>query len=102
MLHVITQADENPSEKSDDGVREMKPPKRAEIKKTKAVLEDASNTFGIDTLSQEGRGIIELGKGRNGGEDTRVEIVYLPNFGIVREIVAGGGDGGQFASVSGF
>ncbi|MGG3742538.1 DnaB-like helicase C-terminal domain-containing protein [Paenibacillus chibensis] len=99
VLHVITQADENPSEKGDDGVREMKPPKRAEIKKTKAVLEDAANTFGIDTLAHEGRGIIELGKGRNGGEDARVEIVYLPNFGIVREVTRGDG-GGQF--VSGF
>ncbi|WP_235847602.1 DnaB-like helicase C-terminal domain-containing protein [Paenibacillus tuaregi] len=99
-LHVITQADENPNEKGDDGVREMKPPKRAEIKKTKAVLEDAANTFAIDTLAQEGRGIIELAKGRSGGEDTRVEIVYLPNFGIVREIVDSGGDRGQF--VSGF
>ncbi|WP_149093368.1 AAA family ATPase [Paenibacillus terrae] len=96
-LHVITQADENPSEKGDDGVREMKPPKRAEIKKTKAVLEDAANTFGIDTLAHEGRGVIELGKGRNGGEDARVEIVYLPNFGIVREIQASE-DAGKFAS----
>ncbi|WP_054958430.1 AAA family ATPase [Paenibacillus dakarensis] len=98
VIHVITQADENANEKGDDGIREMKPPKRAEIKKTKAVLEDAVNTFGIDTLAHEGRGVIELGKGRNGGEDARVEIVYLPNFGIVREI--SGGNGGQF--VSGF
>lgn len=96
-LHVITQADENPSEKGDDGVRELKPPKRAEIKKTKAVLEDAANTFGIDTLAHEGRGVIELGKGRNGGEDARVEIVYLPNFGIVREIQSVE-DAGKFAS----
>lgn len=86
VLHVITQADENSGEKGDDGIRELMPPKRAEIKKTKAVLEDAANTFGVDTLAHEGRGVIELGKGRNGGEDARVEIVYLPNFGIVREI----------------
>jgi replicative DNA helicase len=39
----------------------------------------------VCTLSHEGRGVIELGKGRNGGEDTRVEIVYLPNWGIVQE-----------------
>ncbi|KAF6658917.1 AAA family ATPase [Paenibacillus polymyxa] len=99
VIHVITQADENPSEKGDDGVRELKPPKRAEIKKTKAVLEDAANTFGIDTLAHEGRGVIELGKGRNGGEDARVEIVYLPNYGIVREIQSVE-DAGKF--VSGF
>lgn len=86
VIHAITQADENPKEKDDDGVRELKPPKRAEIKKTSALLEDATNTFGIDTLAHEGRGIIEIGKGRSGGEDTRIELVYLPGFGIVREL----------------
>ncbi|MGF9711683.1 DnaB-like helicase C-terminal domain-containing protein [Paenibacillus naphthalenovorans] len=88
VIHVITQADENANEKDDDGVRELKAPKRAEIKKTKAVLEDAANVFGIDTLAHEGRGVIEIGKGRNGGEDTRVELLYLPNYGIVRELAA--------------
>lgn len=86
VIHVVTQADEDASEKDYEGVRELKPPHRAEIKKSKAILEDAANVFAIDTLAQEGRGVIELGKGRNGGEDTRVEIVYLPNFGIVHEI----------------
>ncbi len=86
VIHAITQADEDEKEKGADGVRELRAPKRAEIKKTKQLLEDAANTFGIDTLAHEGRGVIELGKGRNGGEDTRVEILYLPNFGIVREL----------------
>ena len=95
VIHVITQADEDASEKT-DGIREMKPPKRAEIKKTKAVLEDAANVFGIDTLAHEGRGIIEIGKGRNGGEDTRVEILYLPNYGIVRELPTGQAAADQF------
>lgn len=85
VIHVITQAEENADEKNDDGTRELKPPKRAEIKKTKAVLEDATNVFGIDTLNHEGRGVIEIGKGRSGGEDTRIELLYLPNIGIVRE-----------------
>lgn len=88
VIHVITQAEENVTEKDDDGIRELKSPKRAEIKKTKAVLEDATNVFGIDTLAHEGRGVIEIGKGRSGGEDTRIEIVYLPNWGIVREPIA--------------
>lgn len=96
VIHVITQADENAAEKDDDGVRELKTPKRAEIKKTKAVLEDAANVFGIDTLAHEGRGIIEIGKGRNGGEDTRVEILYLPNYGIVRELPTGQAAANQF------
>jgi len=82
---AITQADEDASEKGDDGVREMKPPKRSEVKKTKALLEDGAALIGVDTLAHEGRGVIEVGKGRSGGEDTRIEIVYLPNYGIVRE-----------------
>lgn len=89
VIHVITQADEDAKEKNDDGTRDLNPPKRAEIKKTKAVLEDAANVFGIDTLAQEGRGIIEIGKGRNGGEDERIELLYLPNYGIVREMEVG-------------
>lgn len=88
VIHVITQADEDAGEKNDDGTRELKPPKRAEIKKTKAVLEDAANVFGIDTLAHEGRGVIEIGKGRSGGEDTRIELLYLPNYGLVRETVS--------------
>ncbi|TCM89657.1 replicative DNA helicase [Paenibacillus sp. BK033] len=82
---AITQADEDASEKGDDGVRELKPPKRAEVKKTKQLLEDGAALIGLDTLAHEGRGVIEIGKGRSGGEDTRIEIVYLPNWGIVRE-----------------
>ncbi|WP_232696131.1 AAA family ATPase [Brevibacillus daliensis] len=83
VFHVITQADEVKDDKDDEGNRELRPPVRAEIKKTKQVLEDATNVFGIDTC--DGRGIIELGKGRNGGEGAQVEVVYLPNFGIVNE-----------------
>ncbi|WP_433943661.1 DnaB-like helicase C-terminal domain-containing protein [Paenibacillus sp. SN-8-1] len=101
VIHVVTQAEEDASEKNEDGTRELKPPKRAELKKSKAILEDAANVFGIDTLAKEGRGVIELGKGRNGGEDTRVEIVYLPNWGVVQEIDARA-EAAQFADVSGF
>ncbi|MBY0023805.1 replicative DNA helicase [Paenibacillus jamilae] len=97
VFHVITQADEDPSEKNTEGVRTLAVPQRHAIRKTKAVLEDAANTFGIDTLAHEGRGVIEVGKGRNGGEDTRVEIVYLPNYGVVREIQSAE-DAGKFAS----
>lgn len=84
VLHVITQAEEVKDDTDEAGNRELRPPKRAEIKKTKAVLEDATNTFGIDTV--DGRGIIEIGKGRNGGEGTQVEVLYLPSYGLVKEI----------------
>lgn len=86
VIHVVTQADEVKDSRGEDGVRELKPPQRAEIKKTKAVLEDATNVFGIDT--SDGQGVIEIGKGRHGGEGVRVEVRYLPQFGIVDEIEA--------------
>lgn len=87
VIHIITQAEEVRDDTDEDGKRELRPPKRAEIKKTKAVLEDATNTFGIDTL--DGAGIIEIGKGRNGGEGTQIEVLYMPNYGIVREMDSG-------------
>jgi len=82
---AITQADEDASEKDEDGVRELRLPKRSDVKKTSSLLEDAALLIGADTLAHEGRGIIGVGKGRSGGEDTQIEIVYLPNWGIVRE-----------------
>jgi len=97
VIHVITQADEDKKEKNKDGTRELKAPSRAEIKKTKAVLEDANAVFGIDTL--DGRGIIELGKGRSGGEGDTIEVVYLPNYGIVREMETGEVAAEQFENV---
>ncbi|PFJ09882.1 hypothetical protein COI90_32060, partial [Bacillus cereus] len=67
--------------------RILRPPLRAEIKKTKSVLEDATNTFGIDTL--DGEGIIKLGKGRNGGEGTVVNLIYIAGYGIIEQMPTG-------------
>lgn len=96
VIHVVTQAEEVRDDTDDEGNRELRPPKRAEIKKTKAVLEDAANTFGIDSMN--GEGIIEIGKGRNGGEGTQINVIYLPNFGIVKQMETGAGalDGFDF------
>lgn len=94
VAHVITQAEEVRDDVDEDGRRELRAPKRAEIKKTKAVLEDATNTFGIDSL--DGEGIIEIGKGRNGGEGTQVNVLYLPNYGVVREMDSGATAASQF------
>jgi hypothetical protein len=94
VIHIVTQAEEIRDDTDDEGNRELRPPKRAEIKKTKAILEDATGTFGIDTL--DGAGIIEIGKGRNGGEGTQVEVLYLPNYGIVREVATGEAVASQF------
>ena len=51
-IHVITQAEEVRDDTDEDGNRELRAPKRAEIKKTKAILEDAANVFGIDSLGR--------------------------------------------------
>lgn len=85
VTHAITQADEVKEREDDEGHRELNPPQRGEIMKTRQLLMDATNVIGIDSVSSEGRGVIAIGKGRNGGEDTEVEVVYLPNYGIVKE-----------------
>jgi replicative DNA helicase len=100
-LHVVTQADEEDEKENEDGTRELCPPKRKAVKKTKAILEDSTNLLGVDTLNQEGRGVIAIGKGRNGGEGARIEIVYLPNWGIVQETDLAE-EAAQFSGVSGF
>lgn len=83
VIHVITQAEEIRNDKDEEGNRMLKAPERAEIKKTKAVLEDATNSFGIDSV--DGRFLIKLGKGRNGGEGTEIEGTYLPSIGLIKE-----------------
>lgn len=82
VIHVITQSDEDGQQSDDE--RELNPPARSSVKKTKSILEDATNLFSIDTV--DGVGVIQIGKGRSGGEGARAEIVYLPNFGIVKEM----------------
>nr|WP_269800887.1 DnaB-like helicase C-terminal domain-containing protein [Bacillus sp. SN10] len=88
VMLVITQAEETKDEQDKETEsRVLRPPMRAEIQKTKQVLQDATNTFGIDTL--DGEGIIKLGKGRNGGEGTQVNIIYLAGYGIIEQMPTG-------------
>lgn len=86
VMHVITQADEVKDDEDEEGNRQLRIPKRAELQKAKQILQDSSNTFAIDTC--DGRGVISIGKGRNGGEDVEIEIIYLPAIGIVKEVAA--------------
>lgn len=84
VLHVVTQAEENKEQYGEDGERQLSIPKRGEMKKSKQLLEDAALSIGLDTL--DGRGIIVPSKGRTGGEGQKIEIVFLPNFGLVKEL----------------
>src|SRR5699024_7183653 len=56
VVIAMTQADED-EEKQTDGVRELKLPPRAAVKKTKSLLEDATTLIAIDTDYRQSRGI---------------------------------------------
>ncbi|WP_336638435.1 DNA helicase [Lysinibacillus fusiformis] len=86
---AITQADEGKEVKDEDGERELALPEREAVKKTKALLEDASMLIAIDTDYKQGRGLVGINKGRNGGEGEFVEIIYVPQIGVVKEMPKG-------------
>lgn len=93
---AITQADEGKEERDDEGTRELKLPEREAVKKTKALLEDAAMLIAIDTDYKQGRGLIGINKGRNGGEGDSKEIIYAPQYGVVREMETGAAIADQF------
>lgn len=82
VMHVITQAEEDSSE-STGSDREICLPKRSQVKKTMAVLEDAALVLAFD--SADGRFAIGVNKGRNGGEGEEVEGIFLPSIGYIEE-----------------
>lgn len=90
----ITQAEETKVSEGDEGQRELELPSRESVKKTKALLEDASMLIAIDTDYLQGRGLIGINKGRDGGEGTTTEILYIPQVGIVKEAEVNGADFG--------
>lgn len=96
VIFAITQAEETKENRDDDGQRELKLPSREDVKKTKQLLEDAYLLIGVDTDYKQGRGLIGLNKGRDGGEGETQEILYIPQYGIVREPETGEAVAGQF------
>ncbi|WP_035389588.1 DnaB-like helicase C-terminal domain-containing protein [Bacillus sp. UNC125MFCrub1.1] len=89
VIFAITQAGEDDATEDEGGNREIKLPKRKDVKKTSALLEDAAVLIPVDTNAREGRGLIGVNKGRDGGEDEVVEIVYLPQVGLIKQVAAG-------------
>ncbi|MGI1828729.1 DnaB-like helicase C-terminal domain-containing protein [Bacillus safensis] len=88
VIFAITQAGEDDATEDEAGNREIKLPKRKDVKKTSALLEDAAVLIPVDTNVREGRGLIGVNKGRDGGEDEVVEIVYLPQVGLIKQVAA--------------
>lgn len=93
---AITQADEDKEEKDEEGSRELKLPERKDVLKTKQLLQDAYQLIGVDTDYKQGRGLVGVNKGRDGGEGDVVEILYVPQVGVVREMDTGFGSVDQF------
>lgn len=86
VIFAITQADETDEQKDDDGGREIELPQRKDVKKTKQLLEDAALLIAVDTNYKDGRGMVGLNKGRDGGEGEETELIYLPQYGIIEPL----------------
>lgn len=89
VIIAITQAEETKEETTDDGVRELTLPNREDVKKTKQLLEDAYQLIAVDTDYQQGRGIVGVNKGRDGGEGNITEFIYAPQYGVVKPLETG-------------
>ncbi|MGT4651512.1 DnaB-like helicase C-terminal domain-containing protein [Bacillus cereus] len=89
VIFAITQAGEDDATEDEAGNREIKLPKRKDVMKTSALLQDAAVLIPVDTNAREGRGLVGVNKGRDGGEDEVVEIVYLPQVGLIKQVAAG-------------
>ena len=99
VIFAITQADEVDGKEDDDGERELRLPKREEVTKTKQLLQDAALLIAVDTNWKQGRGLVGVNKGRDGGEGEQAEILYLPQIGVIREMETGEAVAAQFANV---
>jgi len=83
VIFAITQAEEVKDDKDDSGERILRLPGRNEVKKTTALLEDAFLLIAFDSC--DGRFQISLNKGRQGGEGTTFEGIFLPGIGYLQE-----------------
>src|SRR5699024_6594421 len=86
---AITQSDVKKSEESEGGARELRLPEREDVKKTKALLEDAAVLIGIDSDYKQGLAIVGNMKGRDGGEGDVSNVLYLPQYGVIKELETG-------------
>src|SRR5699024_8452983 len=89
VIIAITQADETVEKSNDDGARELEIPDREDVLKTKQLMQDAYLLIGIDSDYKQGRGIIGVNKGRDGGEGNISEFIYAPQYGLVKPLETG-------------
>lgn len=83
---------------TDEGnVRELNLPTRDLVKTTKRLLDIATVLFSFDSVEKEGIARIGCEKGRNGGEDFRLDLLALFDYGVLREFPTGQEAAAQFS-----
>lgn len=95
-IFAIQASSTEKADADDDGRRELKLPRRDQVKTTKAVLEIATNLFAFDAV--DGNGRLGVEKGRNGGEGFAVELIALMDYGVLRELPKGEAMAAQFSN----
>lgn len=73
----------------DDEQRMLNLPTRDQVKTTKRLLEIATNLLSFDSIEKEGVAMLGIEKGRSGGEDFRLELMALFDYGILKEFETG-------------
>ncbi|MEK4910612.1 DNA helicase [Niallia sp. FSL M8-0099] len=73
----------------EDGERELKIPTRDQVKTSKRLLDIATNLIGFDSVEKQHIAMLGIEKGRNGGEDFRLELTALFDYGVLRELPTG-------------
>ncbi|AGI11626.1 putative DNA helicase [Listeria phage LP-037] len=81
VMHLITQAEELKISKDE---RELLAPTRDQVKKTSSLLEDCAVVIAFDSMDKNF--IVEIVKGRTGGENVELTGVWLPSYGLIHEI----------------
>lgn len=89
VIIALTQAVGEKSDINDDAPRELALPNRKDVKKATNLLEDAAILIGVDSDYKQGLGIVGVLKGRDGGEGDISNVLYLPQFGVVKEMEVG-------------
>jgi replicative DNA helicase len=94
-IYAVQATVEKKQRDEEEGGRELKLPTRDQVKTSKALLEIATILFVFDN---DGDGQAQLGvdKGRNGGEDTIVDLIALLDYGVLRELETGQAAASQF------
>lgn len=88
---AITQSNLRETRKDEDGYRELRLPERDEVMKTSALIHDAHTVITVDSDYRQGRAIVGIAKGRSGGEGEVSNIIYLPQYAVIKEQETGVG-----------